>query len=442
MSTRSYSILASLVLLLLGLLLFLGPVPAIEEKPDQSELWDEDWQLIEYYPEASKNLKLRFVRQSKLWRDLYYVETPLQRAKANKLKKIPKPTYLRRRGNHFIKNIFSDWYNPKLLGYYKLELGTKRETDAQKPKKIESKEEKGKEKKSSIEKEVSPRKGKGTASEASPMNLERAGIGNTSSRLLFYRSKDTVAQKPFILSIGKHLPNQRILAHLNKEPTLLMALPKHLLNSFDKPALSYRSREILYFPPEAYVESIELQLDKKQALRIEQRKIKEGQTMQSYWSLEKLGVNEKKEEFNRALGSSLENALRQLKIGRFADEEEMQKFRPSQELWRDSKKNFLELKIEIAKGAGYRILIRKASRELKVDDTTFALLQNSEDSFVDFVDMKNLEEFTEQVEGIEKFLAAQKEQERLRQAAAQKAKELKSSKKPKEDRKPDGSKNP
>ena len=78
MSTRSYSILASLALLSLVFLLFLGPSERKESDKTESNLWNEDWQVIEYYAENNKGPKLRFIRQSGLWNDIYYLESPLQ----------------------------------------------------------------------------------------------------------------------------------------------------------------------------------------------------------------------------------------------------------------------------------------------------------------------------------------------------------------------------
>ena len=455
MSTRSYSILASLTLLILALLLFIGP--AMQEDPNEakakSKLWDEDWQVIEYYAEGSKEPKLRFIRQSGLWQDLYYIEAPLeldqsaagqnsqelmeavgqdteQSGEQNTQGSKSKTAYPKRRGNHFVKNTFSDWRNPNLLAYYKLEAASAKQTSVEKSEtKLENKQgrsssEKGQSrriKEGSSAQEAAGTEEEEVSSQRGPITLKQAEIEDTSPRLYFYKSKNTAKQEPFILILGKRLSNRRVLTHFNKESALLLALPKHLLNHFKKPALSYRSRDILHFPSKAYIKSVEIRLEKK-AIRLEQTKIEEEGRTHPKWSFKDLRTRDKEREFNAAMGSSLKNALRQLKIHRFADDEELQKFPPSEELWQEAQKNYLDLKVEIAEGRTYRLFVRKSQKELKAEEKAYALLQSSEDSFTDFLDLERLEKLTQKLESIEKLIAAQKGREkRAKEAAVRRA---------------------
>ena len=411
MSTRAYSLLALLVLLILGFLLFLGPEIRKEPEKEKAKLWEVDWQIIEYYPEGvrgdSKNLKFRFLRQSTLQRDLYHIEASLQNKKDSGL------SYPKRNGNHFVKNIFSNWYKPNLLAYYKL-------ADSWKGGEKLGLEKEKKEKSVSIKKKSLDHKRKEKGKEKKFVEPKEVGIEDSSPRIFFYKSRDTSGEQPFILTIGKHLPNRRILVHLNQEPDLILALPKNLFSTFDKPALAFRSKEILHFPAKGYIKSIELHL-KNTKLRLEQIRKKEEKSMNFYWSLEDLDKKEGKEEFSRELGIALGNDLKQLKISHFEDEKKVQKFPPSYKLWQTAKKDFLKLKIEIARGKTSHIFIRKPRIKIKVaNKKNLALLRSSQNEFTDFIDIKKLEAFLEKLENIEKFIKEKKEMEKRKKEAANK----------------------
>ena len=431
MSTRSYSLLASLALFILALFLFLGP--EIKEKPEEKEakLWEEDWQLVEYYPsveteETQKKTKLRFLRYGALERDRYYIESQIEEGKKGKRRAPEKnskeeavSSYKRWIGNHFVKNIFSDWYAPKLLAYYK--LGTPPQEEKKEKKKSASDK---KQKKSDSPEKESPEK--------KSLSLKEAGIEESSSRLFFYKGRDTSKEEPFILTIGKRLSNRRILVHLNKEPELIFALPKHLFNNFDKSPMTFRNRDILHLSREAHIKSIRARIEtEKKYFLVEQKKSEDKKGAKDRWSFKNLNKSEKKSEFSRGMGLSLENALKQLKINYFADDESVEKFPPVQELWRDAKKNFLEIEVKTNEGRKFEILLRKPKTEIQLkEELGLALIKEKESEDVNFVEMKKLDRFVSSLESIKNFIRAQKEREKhLKRAAEKKAQESKNAKK-------------
>ena len=366
MSQRFYTLLFFILLVSLLSVFFWGPGnPPITDDGTphkQGKLWQQNWEVIEYYPtntekaNTDKNMAtplMRFIRKPGLIRDSYFVEIP------NNKKTIK--TY---KGNYLAKNIFSDWYQPRIWSYY------------QRPIKNEEKE---KEKPSKKE----PSKDKFDT------GLENSQI----ARIMFYSKANST---PVEMSIGNTTKQKRTFIKHTQKPDIFFLLSSYLFNSLNKKNktdfLERNIFSILDFSESNAIERIELDLhNEKQSYAYTQVMNEKGTSPKSHWfrqafqeisqkASESKGSpynknkKEKSKELPEHLATSLTNTIKSLRIAYFQESVELQEKPELSHLWKNSSDNFLTLKISLKKGTHYTFLFRK-NKSLKIKKNLHVLSQ-------------------------------------------------------------------
>lgn len=319
MQQRFYPYIALAAGALVLLLILWGPVGGGESDRD-SIIWQEDWQLIEYYRgSASERPALRLIREPGLVADEYFVETLPEADEASDIDPNPnekEPEYIRRRGGPSVSNLFRDWRRPKLNAYH--ELSSERETEF--------------------------------------------GLDRPEHIVRFYSSPTA---DPIELRAGKKSggANRFAASNYHDHKDLLLIVGGYLFDKFTQGSYSYREKRILYYPTGSYTKEIIVRDPEGQPVRVtleqELRPEGTGGPLNIYRRYNVAGASETTTEIPINIASPLDAAVKSMMIERFRDEPSARSLGDAEDLWNRAEKNFAEVEVEIEKGDQYWIHFRQ-----------------------------------------------------------------------------------
>ncbi len=393
MSTRFYFIFSASLLILFSIVLFFD----IGKEEKNSNLWEEAWEMIEYIPDKTKATKIRFIRIPGFFRDEYFVEniaSPLEKKGENKKKRKKQINKIRYPGNHFVKNIFSEWYKPNLKGHYPYQF-------------FQKKSETG----SDVNERKTTQKNK---KNAYLKKYKKVGIEESLQQILFYKNKET--SSPLLLEIGNTADNGYVFARSSHKPSLLLILSDHFVNNFDKEEIYFREKAILYFPENSYIEKIRIHFENKNPITIQHDRKGKGNHPKSIWKIIK--DKELPKVFSVGLGFAIENVVKGIKIRYFNDEKEVKNIREeysnentskdvekqkdyTMRIWEEAKVNKVRIDVSVKKGKDYIFFIRRPHRKIIINGKEIVLLKNSLYSSVHFIDWQTIDILQNQLESIE-----------------------------------------
>lgn len=345
-------ILTAIPLIVLSLVILFGP--GVEDKKDQSLLWQESWEKIEFIPAprpqdkksatepggkspdtdtrrantgAAKTmtadrapLPITFIRRGGFFRDRFLVRSPRGCR--------PKAPAGEHRAGGIVKNIFSEWSAPQLKAAY---------------------------------------------SDLPPEKLKDFGLTGRTPQIRLYSSENS---DPVIVRTGGKLKNGNLFltTSLPDHEKLVFAIAAHIVERLQKECISYREKRILIYPTKSHTARITVEYpDGKKKIEIAQtRKEKKGRTV-SEWrdgdgTLLPTGV-----------AARFDNQCRQLQIRYFADDPAIPSDADGDRLWKETQKG--EIKILVAiKGDGVRtIFIKKSPLAPEPGGRRLALIRNDLD---------------------------------------------------------------
>ncbi len=483
MSFRNYSFAALVAFVIFLLILLFGPTTPQQEKKDKSSvLWKSSWQVIEYWGKDSAHPYVRLIRVPGLFRDKYYVEnypspveqepekeasrttpdTSSEESKETRTKTQNKaqeqtPTetknkgYTRRRGGYKIKNIFSSWYKPTLKAYYAkdetkeeevVKEGTtqtdKQETQAEQTDKQETKSDASKELSSEQQEDI---------------EKKEIGLSTSSEKIVLYKKPQG---KATIVEVGAK-NESNIFAKSNKYPGLILLIPQNLISQFSTEYLSYRDKDIFFFPEKSYIKKIKLYEKDKHAYTLYQKqksndKQKEEiskplnsrpKKKESPWMASSpVIMNNKKIVFTDYVAKNIENTVKRIKIQRFADDRDFtNRYGSTDKLWKEAELDLIVLHVSLHRGNHYTFRFRPiVSKKEQTDEEpsdkkydplrqdNFMLMTNSRDKGkVDIIQKSIVQQFIRSVKTIQSRLKI----EQIQKQKAKEAKEAKEAKKKK-----------
>ncbi len=312
--TYLYTGLAAGVLLLL--IILRGPSETKDQQKD-SILWEEDWQVIEYYPGDaagdSDAPAIRFVREPGLLADEYFVEAP---GVNSDLKRVPDPEagqFIRRRGGATVSNLFRDWRRPKLSGY--AELTAERETEF--------------------------------------------GLDTPEHVLKLYLSP---GGEPVVLRGGQKTggANRMVGSSYGDHSGLVLITGSYLFDRFIQDPFTFREKRILYYPANSFTESISVVNAAGESLSLTQRKgeTPDGKPLMIF-RREADADGRPAVDLPLNLASPVDAAVKSLMIQNFRDEPLLAKYGGVQELWDAAGKDAAEIKVGIHDGDDYWVKLRE-----------------------------------------------------------------------------------
>ena len=325
-------------------LLFILWGPVGEGDEQESILWKEDWQVIEYVPgvapddtgdeatnaepatatstkvEMKNAPTLRVIRVPGLLEDQYFVETPAAAAESSAQQ------YVRRRGGPSIANMFREWRRPKLAGYYT----------------------------------------------STPERLRDLGLNRPEHIVRFYSSPNGKAVE---LGAGNKSggANRFVSSTYADHAGLVLLVGGHLFDKFTQDPFSYRERRILYYPSDSYTKEIRVKDAQGRALRItlnqeaapSQPQQQAGPRSTYYRHDDATGDAT---EIPLNIASPLDAAVKSMMIQTFRDEPAAERLGDAEKLWQAAGKNYAEVEVQIAKGDQYWLHFREAPGRAEGDD--------------------------------------------------------------------------
>lgn len=343
--TYLYTGIAAGVLLLL--LILWGPSESDDQQRD-SILWEENWQVIEYYPGDaagdSDAPAIRFVREPGLLADDYFVEAP---GANSDLKRVPDPDagqFIRRRGGATVSNLFRDWRRPKLSGY--AELTAEREADF--------------------------------------------GLDAPEHVLKMYKSP---GGEPVVLRGGKKTggANRMVASSYSEHAGLVLITGSYLFDRFIQDPVTFREKRILYYPANSYTESIDVVNSAGESVSLTQRRgeTPDGKPLMIF-RREAQADGRPAVDLPLNLASPVDAAVKSLMIQNFRDEPLLAKYGDAETLWDAAGQDAAEIKIGIHGGDDYWIKLREVPPATE-DDLVLVRSSATIDGGVDWARRSGLE---------------------------------------------------
>ncbi len=337
---RFYPHIAAGAGVLILVLILWGPTGG-EESSRDSIVWQEDWEVIEYYASPDdKYAALRLIREPGLIADEYFVESPateLAKAGADESAGDEQdanatdgaPEYVRRRGGPTVTNIFRDWRRPKLNAYH----------------------------------------------QRSPERETEFGLNEPEHIVRFYESSggDAVELRAGVKSGGA---NRFVTSSYYDHEGLLLIIGSYLFDKFTQGPFTYREKRILYYPTGSYTGEIRVRNEAGEKLRLtaRQEEREQGGPLTLYQRQNEPGSETSVTDIPLNIASPLDAAVKSLMIQRFRDEPEAREFGDAEQLWEQAGKNWAEIDITIAEGDSYWIHLRQAPA---VGDEDLVLIRSS-----------------------------------------------------------------
>ena len=397
-----------------------------ETNQNVSYLWNKNWNYIDYYENDLENPKVRFICEKGLFKDKFYVETPsLYYLKSlenstNKsstiseinstpdtpkiesitdLKKKGEPKFERYQATTLVNNICNDFEKVSIKAYYNKDVLNSLETQT---KDYNSKEE--------TTVQINTLNQKTQINSNSIGRIREIGLENPKSKLVFYNYRMFPFLKGETMLLGKKFENSgNIFVKVESSPNFILILSDYIFNKLSNTILDYRKKEVALFPNESYIYKVKIKFDKTVWKSIahsnlsENKELKDSKvpfiqtwktvselkhldytiTQKQYkknvlppeWYLNSNKFN--KEKFDANIATSLDNNIKQLSLDYFSDDLNFRNFGDINEIWTNSSALFLEMKLDIAKGANYFIQIKKPKKEIIKDNVKYLLIKST-----------------------------------------------------------------
>ncbi len=445
-------------------------LPEKGENTDASYLWNKQWKYIDYFEDEMEFPRYRFVCDAAIFKDDFYIEMPsmdylqtlqklreknssllhsatLSSSEVNKTVSAPntisysslssledlklkgEPKYLRFRGGSLVRSVCNDFIKVNLLAYYNsLAFSSLKDTkDTTLSHSSNSN--------TNIEHQ-SLSKVRDTGLDDLKIVQKRLNFSNY--RTGFFAFLGYLFKGETLYIGSKIAQNNGIFIKQKSLPDAVLILSENLFSNFAKPALEYRSRDILYYPINAYTSNVKFTLHKVEwetvATSDFHTQWKTFQNLKHYnfevWQIQ-YKDNKKPTEWNfksklfskqkidQTLGVELDSTLKQINIDSFNDEPDFFTLNI------DKSKIYLEFEIKIEKGGSYNVTILDPSTPLLVGGIKYYILMSSVDKDKHYIRQDKVRNLIDNLLNIENRIRREKENEEKMKATQKQIKELK-----------------
>ena len=320
------------VIVSLGLVILILFGPSQEEDKTKSYLWSQNWNKIQYKQQiipddktSQAESEIIFYRENKLDQDLFFVEAPKSKNHFHPQK---------RRANHIVKNIFSDWRKPEQKGFYKND----------------------------------------------PEKRKIADLDHPTAELFLFTGSDTPDVK---ISIGKKMANGNDLVLISEkgETPVLAVIASHYLEKFRYELEYYRNKTIMYLAAGEFIQELDIHSSDAMDQNFRLIRDKQENPLESSWEM--LAPQAKILEESRVLPTL--GLIKQIQIQYFSDNKALEQYQ-IQELWKNQKKTYLQLNIISSKNAKKSITIKKPEQNVSFESKNLVMIKSSEDDFINWAE--------------------------------------------------------